>query len=109
MSAPPIVQYKGFETKDSVRVYIFSIREGVGEPREYKLTIASEAFVTHRVRYQDAPEICSSRLQREIAAGPDHLFVTTYCITDAELEDYRTAHRIKIVPSPYARKPARAF
>lgn len=60
-----IVQYLGFEVKDLVREYAFAVLEAATEPLHYTLTIANEAFVSHRVRYQDAPDICSLKLHME--------------------------------------------
>ncbi len=109
MSDVIIVEYCGFEAKTLVREYTFRVREAAVEPREYTLTIPNEAFDSHRARYQDAPDICSVRLRQELAAGANHPLKTHYRISDAELDDYCTAHRPKSARSPYAPKPARDF
>ena len=90
-----IVQYMGFESKGSVREYAFAVREAAREPCEYTVTIANEAFESHRVRYQDAPSICSRRLQQELAANANHPPTSHFCVTDAELTAYSDAHRPK--------------
>ena len=95
MSHPFIVQYIGFEAKALVREYIFSVREAANKPREFTLTIANEAFVSRRARYQDAPDICSLKLQRELATPTNHPPKTHFRISDAELDDYRAAHTHK--------------
>ena len=89
------IQYVGFEAKALVREYTFSVREATNELREFKLTIANEAFVSHRARYQDAPDICFLKLQRELTAFANHPPKTHFRITDAELDDYRGAHAPK--------------
>jgi hypothetical protein len=89
-----IVQYIGFSTKGLVRAYTFSVRAAAGDPREYTLTIANEAFESRRARYQDAPEICSMRLRRELAENADGA-ATQFSITDAELADYQGARKPK--------------
>jgi hypothetical protein len=94
MSELRVVQYVGFETKGLVRQYTFSVREGAAA-REFTIAIASEAFASHHARYQDAPDICSLKLQRELAAGDNPPDDSHYCLTDAELDDYRTAHLAK--------------
>ena len=106
MSATILVQYVGFQAKTLVREYTFSVRESADEPREYTLTIPNEAFDSHRVRYQDAPDICSLKLHRELDAYANHPPKTHYRLTDAELEEYRGAHTPKVARSPYSRKPA---
>ena len=92
MSNDPIVQFHGFEAKVLVREYKFTVREAPGELREFTLTIDNAAFHDRRIRYQDAPDICSLKLRRELAAYANHPPKTHYRITDIELEEYRTAH-----------------
>ncbi len=92
MSESVLVQYVGFEAKSLVREYTFQVRDAVGEPREFTITIANEAFDAHRARFQDAPDICSLKLQRELATYSNHPPKNHYRITDAELEDYRGTH-----------------
>jgi hypothetical protein len=89
------VQYLGFQVGALVREYSFAVRETAEERINYTLTIFNEAFVAHRVRYQDAPEICSLRLQRELDAHANHPPTTSFCISDAELATYRDAHAPK--------------
>jgi hypothetical protein len=88
MSADIIVKYVGFKPMSLVREYTFQVREA-GEDREFKLNIANEAFINQRARYQDAPAICSERLQVELAAHSNHPLQTEYEITAAELDKYR--------------------
>jgi hypothetical protein len=101
MSDSIIVQYVGFQAKALVREYVFTVREAASEPIQYTLTIAHEAFVSHRVRYQDAPSVCLLRLHHELAASANHPLTTQFCVTDAELADYHDAHRPK-PPRGYA-------
>jgi len=66
-----VLQYVGFENRGAVREYAFTVRGSGGTSTEYLVTIANEAFVARRVRYQDGLEICSLRLHREFAARAD--------------------------------------
>ena len=108
MSDNVIVQFVRFEAKALVREYTFTVRETATEPREFTLTIANEAFVSHRARYQDAPDICSAKLRRELAADAHHPTKTQFRISDADLDDYRIAHTHKPVRKIYGRKPESA-
>ena len=90
-----VLQYLGFETKGAVREYTFTVRGSGGESSEYFVIIPNAAFVGHRVRYQDAPDICSLRLRREFATRTDHPPSTRFAVTDAELADYKDAHTPK--------------
>jgi hypothetical protein len=93
-----VLQYVGFETKGAIREYAFALRGTGGASSKYFVTIANEAFVAHRVRYQDAPDICSLRLHREFAARTDNFSPTCFCVTDTELADYQEAHSPKHKP-----------
>jgi hypothetical protein len=105
MSAGRFVRYLGFESKPLEREYTFRVQSADGEPREFTLTIAKEAFNSRRVRYQDAPDICSLKLRRELesAAPPVE---SHFRITDAEIEEYRSAHTQKVRRSLYSRRSA---
>ena len=108
MSDAVVLQYVGFETKGPVREYTFTLRGSGGGFSEYFVTIANAAFVAHRVRYQDAPDICSLRLHREFA-GRSHLpHSSRFSITDAELADYMEAHTPKSKPSASAHREDKA-
>jgi hypothetical protein len=92
------VQFVGFETKVLVREYTFKVREPAGASREFTLTIANEAFVSHRARYQDGPGICSLRLHRELAAHENYPSTTAFCVTEEELADFHSARTKKPFP-----------
>ena len=100
-------QYVGFTTKGASREYTFSVRDAQKETRELRIAIANEAFNSRRARFQDGPDICSHRLQRELANGAESSLESKYEITDADLEDYRIAHNPK--PGHRRSKPAKTF
>jgi hypothetical protein len=99
MSESLIVQYLGFQATLLAREYTFKVREA-GVEREFTLNIPNEAFLSHRANYQDAPGICSQRLQAELAAHANHPPETRYDITPDELESYRSSRKEK--PTRYA-------
>jgi hypothetical protein len=88
------VEYVGFTTIDTSRVYTLSVRTG-GDCRSFTLAIPSAAFIAGRVRYQDAPEICFLKLRRELDAGAQQGAASHFDVSDAELEEYRLAHAAK--------------
>jgi hypothetical protein len=100
-----IVQFVGFQSKPQFREYTFTVRERETEPREYTVSIPNEAFDSRRVRYQDAPDICSHKLHRELAASENHPAGSHFDLSDAELDDYRVTHTHKPPKYPYAPKP----
>lgn len=105
MSKEILVQFVGFEVTNLSREYTFIVREPSSEVREFTLTISNEAFDGHRVRYQDAPDICSVKLHRELATYANHPPGTHYHITEAELDDYRSRHAPLSSKSRFGRKP----
>lgn len=95
------VEYVGFTQHEKAREYTLRVRAATGDPRDFVLAIANEAFLARRVRYQDAPDLCFLKLQRELAAC-EGAFPDAYLkISDAELEAYRVAH----TPAPHQRRP----
>ena len=109
MSESLFLQYVGFENTGAVREYTFSLRGSGGTSTEYFVTIANAAFVEHRVRYQDGPEICSLRLHREFASRMDRPPSTRFSITDAELADYINARAPKPKPGASAHRKGQEF
>jgi hypothetical protein len=99
-----IIQFVGFQSKLRVRDYTFTVRERETEPREYVLTISNEAFNSHRIRYQDAPDVCSHKLRRELAAAENNPPESHFLLSNQELEDYRVSHTSKPLKYPYAPK-----
>jgi hypothetical protein len=94
MSTGVLMQFLGFESKETVREYTFQVRETAQEPREFRLTIDHTAFTTRMLRFQDAPDVCSSRLRQELMANGNHPSETHFHITSAELDEYREKHTV---------------
>jgi hypothetical protein len=97
-----VVQYVGYQAKADVREYSFLVRGSSGDPRQFFLSIANEAFAAHLVRFQDAAEICMIRLQQELAALTQPAR-TEFRVSEADLAAYRAAH----APKPRPRFPSR--
>lgn len=108
MSKEVLVQFMGFESKESVREYTFQVREATSEstgPREFTITIDQDAFNSHLVRFQDGPDICSGRLRRELLTYGNHPEESHFHITRAELDAYRSSHAAPRRSSMYHRVP----
>jgi hypothetical protein len=101
------VQYVGFEAKALVREYNFLVRQASSGTREFAVTIVNEAFISHRLRYQDGPDICSLKLHRELAAFANQPPRTDYRISESELDEYRRSHAPKAARHLYEPKAAR--
>jgi hypothetical protein len=103
------IQYVGFKSKAIVREYSFLLRESSIEPHEITFTILNKAFRSHGLRYQDAPDLCSLKLHREMANSVDDPLKTHYRISGTELDDYRDSHSPKAAKALYPRKVAQDF
>jgi hypothetical protein len=84
----PSVQYVGFRTTANGREYTLCASGG-NEPRLFVLLIPGEAFVSNAVRFQDGPDLCFRRLQRELTADPDLLPGGGFVLTSEELLAYQ--------------------
>jgi hypothetical protein len=99
------LEYIGFTVNETTREYRLRASQPGGEYQAFTLAISNEAFLTHRARYQDAPDICFLKLQRELIACGDTLPALHYDVTDAELDEYRVAH----APRPNKNRPKVPF
>ncbi len=101
------VEYLGFRSGNTTRDYRLLVRQPDGQCHEFTLAIEQEAFLSHRVRYQDGAEICFLKLRRALEAwasapesGPPP---GRQNITDADLLEYREGH----LPKPRRLAPPR--
>lgn len=102
MSTPHAhVEYVGFVVTERWREYTLRLVQTGAEPRHFTLAIATAAFLSNRVRYQDAPDVCFLKLQRALDATPGVLPARRLSVSDAELAEYRVAH----TPKPPTRRP----
>ena len=85
------VQYMGFEVSARARLYKFVVNQENGT-REFKLSIFNEAFSSRIISFQDAPDFCSAKIHRELAAFANDPQESQYKISEAELEEYQRAH-----------------
>ena len=62
---------------------------GEAEPRVFVVLIPDEAFASHAVRFQDGPDLCFRRLQRDLTARPDLPADRGMVLSDEEIREYR--------------------
>lgn len=100
---PPSIRYLGFVCTSEGRAYRLRV-DGAGGPRQFTLTIPTAAFASRQARFQDAPDLCFSRLQRELATNAELPGGSELLITPAELDQYRDA-QLKKPPDRRTRTP----
>lgn len=85
---PASIRYMGFEADGDGRRYTLRV-EGEGGPRVFVLLIPHTAFSEHKARFQDAPDLCYARLQRELARDAALLPREPLVLTTEDLAEYR--------------------
>ncbi|HXV61491.1 MAG TPA: hypothetical protein VEK15_12400 [Vicinamibacteria bacterium] len=92
-------EYVGFTVNETARVYKVRVRGPDGIWHYSQIAIPNQSFLSNRVRYQDAAEICFLKLLRELSRGNQDCVPASHIeITEAELEEYREAHTKKPTP-----------
>lgn len=86
-----IVRYGGFRATARGREYTMHVADGLSS-REFVLLITHQAFADREARFQDAPDVCSSKLRRELAADPGLVPGACMAVTTQDLLDYRGEH-----------------
>jgi len=61
-----MIQYVGFQVRAHSRAYDFLVTDVPAAPREFIVSIELTAFSSAGLKFQDGPDICFSRLKREL-------------------------------------------
>jgi len=99
-----IVRYGGFRATTRGREYTMHVADGQSS-REFVLLITHQAFADHEARFQDAPDVCSGKLRRELAADPGLLPSECMAVTTQDLADYRGDHSSPLKKRERAKPP----
>ena len=87
------IQYLGFEQDLKCRRYRFRVIETLKEDREFQLTVENQDVVASKFKFQDIPDLCFSRLKRELACEKPGEFVALQSVVSAfELNQYIAEH-----------------
>ncbi len=82
------LRYMGFRCTEEGREYEVRV-DGEGGPRVFLLLIPYPAFNDRQARFQDAPDVCFSKLQRELAADAGLRPGAPLVVSAADLSEYR--------------------
>ena len=87
------IQYLGFEQDLKCRKYTFRVIETLKEDREFQLSVENQAVAASKFKFQDIPDLCFSRLKRELACEkPGELVALQSVVSEFELNQYIAEH-----------------
>jgi hypothetical protein len=90
---PMNIQYLGFEQDLKCRRYAFRVIETLKQDREFQLSVENQAVIASKFKLQDIPDLCFSRLKRELACEKPGEFVALQSsVTEFELNQYIAEH-----------------
>jgi hypothetical protein len=101
---PPSLRYLGFESKISGREYRLQV-DSEGPIRVFHVVIPHAAFTAREARFQDAPDLCFARLQRDLEADSSLEPGPPIVLTSADLADYRD-RQSRRTPERKRRRPS---
>jgi|SRR5580692_814187 hypothetical protein len=100
MTAAVYMEFLGFKSTTQGREYAFHVQFSAQDSRDFTVVITSEAFSSRRVSFQDGPNVCSSRLKRELSTNPETATGTAFLIDEKEIEDYQKLRHASLDPKP---------
>ena len=87
------IQYLGFEQDLKFRRYSFRVIETLKENREFQLSVANHAVVACKFKFQDIPDLCFSKLKRDLESEKFGELVALQCfVSEMELNQYISDH-----------------
>jgi hypothetical protein len=87
------IQYLGFEQDSACRTYVFRVVDMRKQDREFQLTIENESLVASKFKFQDIPDLCFSKLKRELAGETgEQLVPLRIRVSETELKQYISDH-----------------
>lgn len=100
------VEYVGFQANSKTRDYSFVVRESLTDPFKITFAIQNKTFRPGSLSFQNAPDICSLRLQREMADTANQPLKAHYEISEVDAEEYQKSHSPKKTPGRYVPRTA---
>jgi hypothetical protein len=83
------IQYVGFETAPTLRIYAFHVMDGQDAGRDFTVTVQADAFGPNRLKLQDGPGICFARLGQELRGeAQDTRAETHLMIGERDIKEY---------------------
>ena len=90
------IQYLGFDTSASSRIYSFHVIDVPREARDFTIKVQAEAFRRDCLWLQDGPAICYARLVQELGGQTAKSRAeASLTIDERDINDYLDQHRPK--------------
>jgi len=87
------IQYVGFETEASSRIYAFHVMNAPDAARDFTVTVQAEAFRRDGLKLQDGPGICFARLDRELRGEAQDCCAEAHLIIgERDIKEYLGQH-----------------
>ena len=86
------IQYLGFEQDLKCRRYAFRVIETLKQDREFHLSVENQAVVACKFKFQDIPDLCFSKLKRDLASENGELLPLRSSVSVTELNQYIADH-----------------
>ena len=87
------IQYVGFDVAASSRIYAFHVIDAPGAPRDFTVTVQSEAFRPNGLKLQDGPGICFARLGQELQGQTQESLAERHLIIgECDIKEYLGKH-----------------
>ena len=86
------IQYLGFEQDLKCRRYSFKVIETLKQDRDFQLSVENLSVVACKFKFQDIPDLCFSRLKRDLASENGEVLPLRSFVSETELNQYIAEH-----------------
>ena len=84
-----LIQYLGFIVAQGSRCYNFRVIDRPGDEREFTINVALESFRLTALKFQDGPDLCFTRLKRDLASEAEPPQTNTdVTISEQDIQSY---------------------
>lgn len=97
------IRYLGFRSTARGREYSLRVIDGLAT-RLFVLVITHEDFASQRARFQDAPDLCFTKLEHDLEENPGLVPEAASVLTARDFLDY---HRARVQPAGTKRRRPR--
>jgi hypothetical protein len=89
--SPRILRYVGVHCVAGTREYAFTLKQD--EERHFTIVVSDADFITKKLSFQEAPDLCYQKLWAELEAEGDVPVARAIRVTAEDLARYREGHQ----------------